>query len=367
MSQRFLIPLVGALLLAAASLGCSVGGALVGQSASGAATPTKTPRPTFTPLAGVTVGASPTERAVRGPLPPGVSVAPAGAEDAPTVTPTPLPGSGVTSLVLFATETPRPRPTPEPTGTIGPTATPTPDSETNRPTREPGPRALPTPYVVVNADTVNGRKGPGNTFPLLGEAAKGEELMIMARTPAGDWWQVCCIANQPAWVSASLVTALGPQEGIPVLTPPPTPAPTSLPPPPATSTPVPTALPPFDVAAGPMFPIKRDNGVLTIWVKVYEGPSDNQKPLPGFVLKVTRDGVDVSSSVLSHGTAFDNTKPEGAMDYNLKFEMNNAGEAKWRIYLARSDGYRVSPISEFTTLGDAYRNLVVYVAYWLAR
>ena len=116
-----------------------------------------------------------------------------------------------------------------------------------------------------------------------------------------------------------------------------------------------------------MFPIKRDNGVLTIWVKVYEGPYDNQKPLPDYVLKVDRDGVDVSSAVQSHGTAFDNTKPEGSMDYNLKFEMNNAGEAKWRIYLAKPDGYRVSPISEFTTLGDSYRNLVVFVAYWLAR
>jgi hypothetical protein len=55
------------------------------------------------------------------------------------------------------------------------------------------------------------------------------------------------------------------------------------------------------------------------------------------------------------------------MPYNLKFEMNNAGEAKWRIYLAKPDGYRVSPISEFTTLGDSYRNLVVYIAYRLAR
>ena len=116
-----------------------------------------------------------------------------------------------------------------------------------------------------------------------------------------------------------------------------------------------------------MFPIKRDNGVLSIWVKVYEGPSDNQKALAGYVLKVFRNDEDVSQPTVSHGPYFDNSRPDGAFDYNVKFETWNAGEAKWRIYLAKPDGYRVSPISEFTTLGDSYRNLVVYVAYWLAR
>mgnify|MGYP005865359261 FL=1 len=47
--------------------------------------------------------------------------------------------------------------------------------------------------------------------------------------------------------------------------------------------------------------------------------------------------------------------------------MLNAGEADWEIYLARPGGLRVSPITRFTTMGDSYRNLVVYIAYWLAR
>ena len=53
--------------------------------------------------------------------------------------------------------------------------------------------------------------------------------------------------------------------------------------------------------------------------------------------------------------------------YNLKFELRNAGEADWEIYLARPGGIRVSPITSFTTKGNSYRNLVVYIAYWLAR
>ena len=58
---------------------------------------------------------------------------------------------------------------------------------------------------------------------------------------------------------------------------------------------------------------------------------------------------------------------EGSLETNLKFEMIRAGEADWEIYLARSNGFRVSPITQFTTKGDSYRNLVVYIAYWLAR
>jgi hypothetical protein len=355
-------------------LSCSVGETLVGRSTVAAPTATKTPRPTFTPLPAAAGAQRPTpELAVRGVLPPGVTVAAPGGPAAPAVAaangqPAAAEGNaGRTSLVLIATLTPPPSPTPLPTGM--PTATPTrtPDVETNRPTRVIGPRPYPTPYVVVTADAANGRRGPGATFELLGQAQRDDELMILARTPNSDWWQVCCISNQPAWVAADSVSPKGPLEEVPVLTPAPTPPPTPIPPPPPTATRAPTPLPPFDIARGPEFPIKRDTGVLTIWVKVYEGPWDNQKALPGYVLVVFRNNVEVSDFVQSHGPPFDNTKPEGSFDYNLKFEMNHAGEADWRIYLARPGGYRVSPIKEFTTKGDSYRNLVVFVAYWLAR
>jgi hypothetical protein len=128
-------------------------------------------------------------------------------------------------------------------------------------------------------------------------------------------------------------------------------------------------MPPFDVARGPEFPMRRDNGLLTIWVKAYEGPQDNQAPLGGYMLHVTRDGVDVSDKLLSFGDRpFDNTQArQGGYDYNLKFEMYDASEADWEIYLARPGGFRVSPVTKFTTKGDSYRNLVVYIAYLLAR
>jgi len=99
------------------------------------------------------------------------------------------------------------------------------------------------------------------------------------------------------------------------------------------------------------------------------GTGDNQQPLGGYILKVKRDGVDVSDNLQSIGDRpFDNTLAnQGGYDYNLKFEMYDASEADWEIYLARPGGLRVSPITKFTTKGDSYRNLVVYIAYLLAR
>lgn len=361
-----------ALLLALTSVACSVGQVLVGRSPATVPTPTKTPRPTFTPLPGATAPLATQTPGIRGDLPPGVTVQPPGAlqsaEAGPgsVLTPGASSSAGSVALVIYATETPEPTPTPEP---IGPAATPTPDVETNRPGRPSGPRALPTPYAVVNAATVNGRRGPATTFERIGEAKKGTELMILARTPDNSWWQVCCMANQPVWVPADQVEARGPAEFVPTVAPPPTPTPRPPAPPKPTATTAPTPMPPFDIARGPEFPMQRDTGIMTIWTKVYEGPPDNQTPLAGYILKVFRDGVDVTQNVQSFADRdFDATSPnEGALQYNLKIEMDHAGEADWKIYLAKPGGFRMSPVTEFTTKGDSYRNQVVYIAYRLAR
>jgi hypothetical protein len=358
--------------LVGVSLACSVGEALVGRPPSAAVpTATKTPRPTFTPLPGLPAFQPTAQAPIRGELPPGVTVeAPVAAR---AITSTENVPAGSISVVLFATETPTYSPPPGPTAPPTATSEATLDSETNRPTRAAGPRALPTPFVVVNSDSITGRRGPGATFPSVGQAQQGEELMILGRTPSGDWWRVCCVANQPVWVAANLVTANGPLEAVPILTPAPTPVPTPIPPPPPTPTIAPTRLPPFDVARGPEFPIQRDTGLLTIWTKVYEGSGAYEKPLPGYILKVFRDEVDVSSAVQTRGDAFDEIASVSGgtrtiqYAYNLKFELPGAAEADWQIYLAKPDGTRVSPITKFTTKGDSYRNLVAYIAYWLAR
>ncbi len=362
--------LVAALALLATGLACSVGQAVVGRSqALAAPTATKTPRPTFTPLPLITVTQAPPP--IRGELPPGITV-PAPTLTAAITTTLDL-SAGKVHVVLYATDTPGPTPTAGPTPSATPTAEPTPDIETNRPTRPAGPRPLPTPFVVVNVETLNGRRGPADTFPPVGQAEQGAELMILGKTAAGDWWWVCCLANQPVWVPQDAVTANGPLTAVPVLTAAPTPTATAVPTAVPTRTPTPTPLPPFDIARGPEFPIQVDNNILTIWAKIYEGSGDYEKPLGGYVLKVFRDGADVSSDRQSMGDRFDEivsvsgTARTIQYVYNLKFELRDAGEADWEIYLARPGGLRVSPITRFTTKGASNRNLVVFIAYWLAR
>jgi hypothetical protein len=362
-------------LLAAASLACSVGGSLGGGQVAGA-TPTKPRRATFTPLPGaIGTPSSPTGALVRGTLPPGVAVkAPGSTEPAgggADGTPGSAPIVGDTNLLIYATDTPTPTPSP----TLRP--------PTSTPIESLAPEAAagqPTPFVVIKPATLTGRRGPGTAYERVGEAKQGQQLFILGRTSDGKWLQVCCLANQPVWVSADQVESKGDVTIAAILTPPPVPLPTPTrrpvaaaprtgQSPIATPGPVVTPLPPFDIARGPEFPITRDNGVMTIWAKVYEGPSDNQNPLGGYILKVKRDGVDVSDNVRSVGDApFNSTgKFQGNYDYNLKFELNDASESDYEIYLARPGGFRVSPITKFTTKGTSYRTLVVYMAYWLAR
>jgi hypothetical protein len=350
------------LVLFIVSIGCSVGQAVTGRAPGSPPTATKTPRPTFTSLPGAPTSAGSGELPVRGTLAPGVtSEAPAeaaaaqGTPGAPVVVDAPV---GNTNLVFFATNTPQVIPT-----------VPPPNTSTPRPVT---PTPAVTPIAVINSDTLNGRRGPGTDYERIGQATRGTELLILGKTADGTWLQVCCMANQPVWVAVEMVTVQVPLDALVVLppaAPPPAPTarrPTSLLPPP---TPIPTRGLPFDIGRGPEFPIKRDDGILTIWVKVYEGPPDNQSALGGYILKVKRDGVDVSNNIESFGDRpFDKTAArEGSYDYNLKFELNKAGEADWEIFLARPGGFQVSPVTRFTTKGDSYRNLVVFIGYFLAR
>lgn len=344
--------LAAAMLLLLASLACSVGGLLAGGGPAPVLTPTVSQRPTFTPAPGMGLPTLTIEPAVKGELPPGVVLAPGNT-------------AGGTNLVLVATPT-DPGRAARLTASVSRTPTRTP-----MPTAGPTATAVPTPYAIAGSG-VTGRRGPGLEYEAVAQAQPGDEFMILARTQAGTWWQVCCMANQPVWVRADTVSAMNPVDRVPVVAPPPTatPLPTATVGPTPTKAPTPTPpLTPFDIARGPEYPITRDTGIITIWVKVYEGPSDNETALPGYVLKVTRNEIDVSLPELSKPMPFDRTnlRWEGALPYNLKFEMDRAQEAYWSIYLARPDGSRVSPISKFSTMGDSYRNQVIYIAYWLAR
>jgi hypothetical protein len=120
--------------------------------------------------------------------------------------------------------------------------------------------------------------------------------------------------------------------------------------------------------------VQRDDGRLILRARIYEGTAPYENPLPGYIVKVFRDGVDVTqlNEASQYATSRDgvdhtNFGKAGNYEYNYKFEMANGGEADWEIYLAKPGGFRVSPITQFTTKGDSYRDLEVFIAYWLAR
>jgi uncharacterized protein YraI len=60
--------------------------------------------------------------------------------------------------------------------------------------------------LTIASDLVNVRSGPGTEYDLVGSAANGETFTIIAKTAAGDWWQICCVGGQNGWVFGELAT-----------------------------------------------------------------------------------------------------------------------------------------------------------------
>jgi uncharacterized protein YraI len=111
---------------------------------------------------------------------------------APTETPTPkvaaaAPPLSATAAISVAT-------------VITPTAT-TPIIATEAQTPSAASRE---PRLTIIADAVNIRGGPGTNFDLMGSATEGQSFTILAKNAAGDWWQICCIGDQPGWIFGEL-------------------------------------------------------------------------------------------------------------------------------------------------------------------
>lgn len=106
------------------------------------------------------------------------------------------------------------------------------------------------PVVVVEADILNVRLGPGTDYPIVGQVSAETELLLVGRNEAGDWLVVCCVDDQPGWVTVRLVRtdsdlSLLPIGLAPTRVPTPTPTATALPTATPTVTPVVTAPPPL--------------------------------------------------------------------------------------------------------------------------
>ncbi|MEA3336408.1 MAG: SH3 domain-containing protein [Chloroflexota bacterium] len=243
--------------------------------------------------------------------------------------------------------------TPTFTPAIPPTQTPT-----FTPALPPTPMPTPTPeaYVVIKAPIVNVREGPSIAYPIVGQVNQGEQYTLIGRNDASTWWKICCFSGREVWITAQLTTPGGSLNSVPVASAPP-PPPTAFP----TSTPLPTNTPrpayPFDVGDGPHF-FESNNPWLTIFVKAFTGLPPIFLPVPGYRLRVLRNGVDVSESDVTRGVfelsaPFLEDDPDAfgsRREYNLKYEFfPDAGEASWTIYMTDGSGAQLSPEVTFDT------------------
>ena len=66
-----------------------------------------------------------------------------------------------------------------------------------------------TPQVVSEFD-VNLRAGPGRSYPVVATLRAGQEVEIVGRNAAGDWWQLAWVSGNRVWVAGGVVRLLGP-------------------------------------------------------------------------------------------------------------------------------------------------------------
>ncbi|MEZ4767773.1 MAG: hypothetical protein R2844_05035 [Caldilineales bacterium] len=323
-----------AVLLLGTTVACSLGQMLVGEPTPTPLPPAPPPAPTWTPspvgqLSPAQIATLTVEAAV----------------NLPTFTPTPTP-----------IETPTPTPTFTPP--VPPTETPTP---------------TPAPYIVVVAPIVNVRQGPSVAYPIIGQVNKDEEYTLVGRNESQSWWQICCVDGYQVWITSQLTAPGGPVDNVPIAFAPELP-PTPLP----TSTPVPaeTPTPPgpswrFWVSEGPE-QWMTTNPWLTIWVKAYVGNYPDPVAVPGYRMKVLRNGVDVSKPDLTSynfqwSAPFLDDDPNAfgnRRQYNLKYEyLPDAGDADWTIYLVDGGGNPVSQEAKFTTRAGQPDN-EIYISWF---
>ena len=103
------------------------------------------------------------------------------------------------AATLAPAATVEPTATPEIAATAEPTATP---GSTASPESTATPEPAATPAAPIAADVANLRSGPGINYPIVDNVNAGQNLDVVARTAAGDWYKL----RSGGWIAAFLVT-----------------------------------------------------------------------------------------------------------------------------------------------------------------
>ncbi len=109
-----------------------------------------------------------------------------------------------------------------------------------RPLASPAPGTLASPVpgkvtLIVQAQAANIRTGPSTMYPMTAISYEGDKYEVLAVSPSGKWYNICCPGGSEGWIHADPVRVTGDTKNLPVIVPTP-PAPQQIG---ATSTPAP--------------------------------------------------------------------------------------------------------------------------------
>ena len=280
-----------------------------------------------------------------------------------------------------------------------PTFTPTPPAPTVAPTPEPSSDQMQPsdqgqpapaesapgekPKAVITSDYVYARRGPGTNFDVIQFVMRGEEYAIVGKSADGSWWRICCIRDNPAWVTVEFADTTGPVDSVPVqdensaaptveaaaptetpkpAEPPPTLAPVAQQPaqpaappgevaqpvaPTAAPAPIDTPAPafPFNLVAQEQFP--ENNNLVRIFLYVYQ----KDQALEGLSVRVKKDGAELpvnGQSADAAGFTWPIADPRQRFQ-NMKVEFDKVSPAAygkfnwWTAAAHRSDHRPPSP------------------------
>jgi hypothetical protein len=218
------------------------------------------------------------------------------------------------------------------------------------------------PRAVVNAPLVNVRTGPGTDTNVVAVVERGAEYDIVGRSDDDEWWQICCQDDQQVWIARDFVDTDGAVDSVPTGgSAAPAIAPGSAP---AVSAPSPglggsANSGRYELIAKEQFP---EANIVRVYLYVYDGT----EALPGFTLRIMKDGREVPVSATSFGgqPAFTWPFQDARQRYqNLKIELPNETPAgAWTVQLIAPDGSPVGPPADFSLANnDPQREL--YVRY----
>ena len=215
--------------------------------------------------------------------------------------------------------------------------------------------------AIVNTPLVNTRSGPSLDYEVVTIVERGEEFDILAKDALSEWWQVCCVEDEPVWVIGQLVDTDGPVDAVPIFGASQLTAGGDQSAPAAPQTVLSDQAPDiqFVLENQEQFPESAN-------VRIFMYAHSGNEGLAGYSLWVRKDSVAVPVNVVSFGGSPGFTWPfqdARQRSQNWKAEFPDvAPEGRWEVELIDSDGRIVGPLATFDVApGDS--NLELYVRY----